>query len=145
MCIRDSLEPALAARPGRVDQAIEVAKPDTGARVRLLELYLADTGHEVQSFDAAAERLDGVTASFIKELARRALMNALDADRSLDDGLLDETITELLERSAPVVHSSLGAGSPNMAPGFGPDGYGHMAMPEHEFPEDEFLEPPDGP
>lgn len=142
------LEPALAARPGRVDQAIEVAKPDTGARVRLLELYLADTGHEVQSFDAAAERLDGVTASFIKELARRALMNALDADRSLDDGLLDETITELLEHSAPVVHSSLGAGSPHMAPGFGPDGYGHMAMPEHfgdEFPEDEFPEPPDGP
>lgn len=35
----DILEPALAARPGRVDQAIEVPPPDAECRRRLFELY----------------------------------------------------------------------------------------------------------
>ena len=35
----DLLEPALAARPGRVDVAVEIALPDAPARERLLRLY----------------------------------------------------------------------------------------------------------
>ena len=35
----DLLEPALAARPGRVDVAVEIDLPDAEARRRLLELY----------------------------------------------------------------------------------------------------------
>ena len=35
----DLLEPALAARPGRVDVAVEIALPDAPARERLLTLY----------------------------------------------------------------------------------------------------------
>ena len=35
----DILEPALAARPGRVDQAIEIPLPDAHCRERLFELY----------------------------------------------------------------------------------------------------------
>ena len=35
----DVLEPALAARPGRVDQAVELGLPDATARRALLELY----------------------------------------------------------------------------------------------------------
>jgi ATP-dependent 26S proteasome regulatory subunit len=35
----DVLEPALAARPGRIDQAVELPLPDASARRRLLELY----------------------------------------------------------------------------------------------------------
>ena len=35
----DLLEPALAARPGRVDQAVELGLPDAPARRALLELY----------------------------------------------------------------------------------------------------------
>ena len=38
----DVLEPALAARPGRVDQAVELGLPDTSARRALLELYRGD-------------------------------------------------------------------------------------------------------
>jgi ATP-dependent 26S proteasome regulatory subunit len=36
----DLLEPALAARPGRIDQAVEIGLPDSDCRSRLLELYL---------------------------------------------------------------------------------------------------------
>ena len=35
----DLLEPALAARPGRIDQAVELPLPDADGRRRLLELY----------------------------------------------------------------------------------------------------------
>jgi ATP-dependent 26S proteasome regulatory subunit len=35
----DLLEPALAARPGRVDVAVEIGLPDAPARARLLEVY----------------------------------------------------------------------------------------------------------
>jgi ATP-dependent 26S proteasome regulatory subunit len=35
----DILEPALASRPGRIDQAIEIPLPDAACRRRLLELY----------------------------------------------------------------------------------------------------------
>ena len=35
----DMLEPALSARPGRIDQAIEFPLPDDGCRRRLFEVY----------------------------------------------------------------------------------------------------------
>jgi ATP-dependent 26S proteasome regulatory subunit len=35
------LEPALAARPGRIDATIEVPLPDADARSRLIDLYTA--------------------------------------------------------------------------------------------------------
>jgi ATP-dependent 26S proteasome regulatory subunit len=100
----DLLEPALAARPGRVDVAIEIGLPDADARRRLLELYGRDVPLQLTEadLDAAVERSDGVTASFLKELLRRAVLEALhDHDpltavthqhlaRALDD-LLDST------------------------------------------------------
>ena len=107
----DVLEPALASRPGRVDQAIEIAKPDAPARRRLVELYLGDIDHAVTSFDSTVDRLEGVTASFVKELARRAVMASIDANAPLDDELLDHAVTDLLERSGPVTQRALGVGS----------------------------------
>ena len=75
----DLLEPALAARPGRVDVAVEIELPDAAARERLLALYgrgvpLALTQEDVA---AAVERTDGATASFLKELIRRSVLEAL--------------------------------------------------------------------
>jgi SpoVK/Ycf46/Vps4 family AAA+-type ATPase len=72
----DLLEPALAARPGRVDVAVEVSLPDAPARQQLLALYgrgvpLALTGEDIQR---AVERTDGTTASFLKELIRRSVL-----------------------------------------------------------------------
>ncbi len=75
----DLLEPALAARPGRVDVAVEIELPDAAARERLLALYgrgvpLALTPEDVAT---AVERTDGTTASFLKELIRRGVLEAL--------------------------------------------------------------------
>src|SRR6185369_8831497 len=82
----DLLEPALAARPGRVDVAVEIDLPDADARRRLLELYGRQVPLHVSDADleAVVERSDGVTASFLKELLRRAVLEALrDGDEPL--------------------------------------------------------------
>jgi hypothetical protein len=75
----DLLEPALAARPGRVDVAVEVELPDAAARERLLALYGHGVPLSLTAADVAAtvERTDGTTASFLKELMRRSVLEAL--------------------------------------------------------------------
>ena len=75
----DLLEPALAARPGRVDVAVEIELPDAAARERLLALYgrgvpLALTSEDIAT---AIERTEDTTASFLKELIRRSVLESL--------------------------------------------------------------------
>ena len=76
----DLLEPALAARPGRVDQAVELGLPDETARRALLGLYRGRLVLQTEELDAVATRTEGVTASFLKELLRRAAVIAADSD-----------------------------------------------------------------
>ena len=67
----EQLEAALASRPGRIDQAIEVPLPDDAGRDKLVRLY----GKGLPLSDAivgeATRRTQGVSAAFIKELMRR--------------------------------------------------------------------------
>jgi AAA+ superfamily predicted ATPase len=74
----DILEMALADRPGRVDLAVEIPRPDAACRERLLRLYARGLAMEADAADVAAAT-DGVTASFIKELIRRAALMSLRA------------------------------------------------------------------
>ncbi|WP_226345460.1 ATP-binding protein [Agilicoccus flavus] len=76
----DLLEPALAARPGRIDQAIELELPDLSARRRLFDLYRGRLRIEAAESDIeeALQRAEGVTASFLKELLRRAALYAAE-------------------------------------------------------------------
>ena len=118
------LEPALAARPGRIDQAVEIRLPDAECRARLLDLYLRDTGFAGDDLSAVVEATEGVTASFIKELVRRAVLEAAiergdEADTSapaLTGAHLDAALDDLLHHSAPVLQSSLGV-RPELADG----------------------------
>ena len=112
----DLLEPTLAARPGRIDQAVEIPLPDHDCRRRLLDLYFRGLDHDVDDLDDVVARTEGVTASFIKELVRRAVLHAADATPDAGStgvrlGLVDlvEALDDLLEHSAPVLRSSLGA------------------------------------
>jgi ATPase family associated with various cellular activities (AAA) len=116
----DLLELALAARPGRVDVAVEIALPDGPARERLLALYGRGVPLELTGDDIAAaiERTDGVTASFLKELIRRALLEALhDTGLSNDAGLpavtgahLARALDDLLDSAQGVTRTLLGVG-----------------------------------
>ena len=72
----DLLEEALAARPGRVDHAVELPVPDADARSRLIGLYRGNLELDLHDLETVIARTDGVTASFIKELLRRAALQA---------------------------------------------------------------------
>ena len=75
----DLLEPALAERPGRVDQAVALEMPDLEGRRRLFALYRAGLDVDESRLDSVLNRTDGVTASFLKELLRRAAVLAAEA------------------------------------------------------------------
>jgi ATP-dependent 26S proteasome regulatory subunit len=76
----EQLESALASRPGRIDQAIEVPLPDDVGRNKLVRLY----GRALPLGDAvvgeAARRSNGVSAAFIKELMRRIAQASIARD-----------------------------------------------------------------
>ena len=112
----DMLEPALAARPGRVDQAVVLEVPDADARRRLFALYRGELDVDESNLDAVIERTDGVTASFLKELLRRAALIAAEADGggsgmprlSVTAAQLDEALDELMDTRNAMTRTLLG-------------------------------------
>jgi len=89
------LESALAGRPGRIDQAIEVPVPNDIGREKLVRLY----GRGLPLGDAvvseAAQRTKGVSAAFIKELMRRVAQASIARDGGTTVGSTD--ISEALD------------------------------------------------
>ena len=86
----DLLEPALAARPGRVDLAAELPLPDADARRALLRLYQGRLDLDDSGLDGVIERTEGVTAPFLRELLRKAALLAAEADRAASAPAADE-------------------------------------------------------
>ncbi|MFE6968654.1 AAA family ATPase [Isoptericola sp. NPDC057653] len=104
----DLLERALSQRPGRVDLAVEIPLPDAVARRRLFDLYGGGQGFGGAALDDAAERTEGVTASFVKEAIRRAVLLAADDDRPAADGDLAAAVTEMTADGERITRSLLG-------------------------------------
>ena len=110
----DLLEPALAARPGRVDVAVEIELPDAAARERLLALYGRGVPFALTEADltAAVERTDGTTASFLKELIRRSVLEALheapDQPVTVASEHLARALDDLLDSAQGVTRTLLG-------------------------------------
>ena len=111
----DLLEPALAARPGRVDQAVALDLPDAEARRRLFRLYRAGLEVDEARLDDVIERTAGVTASFLKELLRRAALLAAAAspqgELAVTAGQLDEALDDLLDTRNAMTRVLLGGGA----------------------------------
>jgi ATPase family associated with various cellular activities (AAA) len=113
----DLLEPALAARPGRVDQAVAFELPDVEARRRLLELYRGNLTLDLTDSDSVLERTDGVTASFLKELLRKAALVAAEDDPEGSGTLtvttehLSTALDNLLDGRSALTRVLLGASS----------------------------------
>jgi len=113
----DLLEPALAQRPGRVDQAVSVEMPDREARRRLFALYRDGLDVDESRLDSVLSRTDGVTASFLKELLRRAAVLAAEAapeggeasgSLSVTADQLDAALDELLDTRNAMTRVLLG-------------------------------------
>jgi ATP-dependent Clp protease adapter protein ClpS len=76
----EQLESALASRPGRIDQAIEMPLPDDIGRKKLVQLYGRGLPLGNAVADEAAQRTKGVSAAFIKELMRRIAQASIARD-----------------------------------------------------------------
>lgn len=114
----DVLEEALTQRPGRVDLAVEIPPPDEASRRRLLDLYQGSVSFSDSALDEVARRSDARTASFFKELIRRAVLYAAE------DGL-EPTDVHLLS-ALGALQSDQETLSRNLISGFidpTPDGY----------------------
>lgn len=107
----DLLEPALAARPGRVDQAVSLELPDADARRRLFALYRGTLVVDEANLDSVIERTNQVTASFLKELLRRAALIAAEDNNgrlAVTPGQLDAALDELLDTRNAMTRVLLG-------------------------------------
>ena len=123
----EDLEVALAQRPGRVDLAAEIPLPDRDGRLGLLRLY---GGHlfGAEAMSAAAARTDGTTASFAKELVRRAVLAAALAGEPPADDHLGLALDELLSDAQRLTRSLLGVGADGHGGGEGATG-SHPGFP----------------
>jgi hypothetical protein len=107
------LERALAERPGRVDEAIEIAAPDAAGRDRLLRLYGAESGLAALDLTTTIEQTDGFTATFIRELTRRAMIAAAlerpqETPIRLQQSDLDAAVAQLQTSRARLTRALLG-------------------------------------
>ncbi len=109
----ETLEKALSARPGRVDQAVEIPLPDADCRRRLITLYAEGLDLAVDDMDSVIARTEGVTGSFVKELLRRAAVVSITGSNgggriTVTDGNLHSALDSLLDPANPLTHVLLG-------------------------------------
>jgi len=103
----------LAQRPGRVDLAVEVPLPDQSARRLLLARYARSIAFSPAVLDQVATRTEGMTASFVKELVRRAVLIAAEAERDTTDDDLTHAAQEMLDEAQNITRSLLGSADPD--------------------------------
>jgi ATP-dependent 26S proteasome regulatory subunit len=115
----DILEPALAARPGRIDQAFEIPLPDADCRRRLVELYGRGLTLRLRDLERFIGRSQGASAAFIREWLRKAALFAADEsdDVVVADRHLDEALHELVVQGGELTKSLLGFRSSAVATG----------------------------
>lgn len=110
----ECIEGAIAARPGRIDQAIEFPLPDADCRRRLLALYGKGLMLALNDEDGLIARTEGASPAFIQELIRKAALfaaeeNSRDGDTlRLTDSHFEEALRELLFGGGDLTRSLLG-------------------------------------
>jgi hypothetical protein len=107
------LEPALAARPGRVDQAVYFPLPDEGCRRKLFELY--GQGLDLTAIDLKrwVAQTDGVSPAFIEELLRKAALIAAERGEigrpmRLTGGDIEDAVRDLVQFGGELTQKLLG-------------------------------------
>jgi hypothetical protein len=107
----EKLEAALSARPGRIDQAIEFPLPNAEGRARLVRLYSRQVDVPEEVVQAVARKTERVSASFIKELMRRATQFYLERGGAgpIEMRDVEDALEEMLFRGGSLNRLLLGA------------------------------------
>jgi cell division protease FtsH len=109
----EELEPALSARPGRIDQAIEFPLPDAEGRLKLIDLYAGRLEIAPALKQSIVARTEGASAAFIKELMRRGAQYAIQggSDSQLSESETASALDEMLFSGGSLNHKLLGVKS----------------------------------
>ncbi|MCU1532962.1 MAG: family ATPase [Arthrobacter sp.] len=107
----DMLERALAQRPGRVDLAVDIPLPVQAERIRLVNLYARGIPFSTKAVEDAAARTEGTTASFARELVRRAVVAAALDGLPVADSHLSKAVDGLMADGEALTRSLLGSGA----------------------------------
>jgi hypothetical protein len=107
------LERALAARPGRVDQAVYFPLPDRECRRRLFEHFRPGLDLTGVDFDPLLDRTEGASPAFIEELFRKAALMAADRGEHSDPlrvttADFEAAVRELVEFGGALTQNLLG-------------------------------------
>ncbi|MFO0843546.1 MAG: AAA family ATPase [Gemmataceae bacterium] len=109
----ETLEPALAARPGRVDQAIFFPLPDLECRRELFQRFGEGLNVRGINFTSLLARTEGASPAFLRELFRRATLMAVERGEKtepltlrLDD--FERGLRELVETGGALTRTFLG-------------------------------------
>ncbi|MEH0109931.1 ATP-binding protein [Tersicoccus sp. MR15.9] len=144
----DLLEEALVQRPGRVDLAVHIDRPGRPERERLLRRYAAGIPVGEATVARIADRSAGTTASFMKELVRRAVLRAGRAGADLEHGAvldphLEASADELLESAGDLTRAILGGARGGAPEGEGTGGY-VVEVGDHPAGQGEWFDATDG-
>ena len=112
----DQLEPALAARPGRIDQAIEFPLPDDEGRSKLIKLYSRGLELPAELLELIVRRTKGASPAFIKELMRRAaqFQFEIEANGRLQQSAVDGALEEMVFSGGALNLKLLGGSSTDL-------------------------------
>ena len=107
------LETALAARPGRVDQAIYFPLPDRDCRRRLFAHFAHGLDLTRVNVEPLLDRTDGASPAFIEELFRKAALMAAERGEKTDPLRLtnadfEHAVRELVEFGGAITQHLLG-------------------------------------
>jgi ATPase family associated with various cellular activities (AAA) len=113
----DQLEPALASRPGRIDQAIEFPLPDEQGRSKLVKLYARGVQLSEQLTELIVRRTKGASPAFIKELMRRAAQFQFEIGENgeLKQSAVDNAIEEMVFSGGTLNLKLLGGSSTDLS------------------------------
>jgi ATP-dependent 26S proteasome regulatory subunit len=114
----EQIEPALSARPGRIDQAIEFPLPDAEGRLKLIDLYAGSLQVTPDLKQSLVNRTEGASGAFIKELMRRSAQYAIEAkhDSTLSETEVASALDEMLFSGGSLNRKLLGVSETK--PGF---------------------------
>ncbi len=106
------LEEALAQRPGRVDQAVEIGLPGPAERRLLLERFSRDMQRDADLEDYVRST-EGATGAFIEEFLRRAvILGASEGSQAVTSDHLDAALDELTQSGDTMTREIVGFSAP---------------------------------
>jgi len=106
----DVLEPALASRPGRIDQAIEIGLPEDAERRHLLGFFSQSIPISDEVIARVSQKTSETSPAFLKELVRRAAQKMLEAKlETLELGCFEAALSNMVNGGGKIGAQLIGA------------------------------------